>query len=115
MFYDMWIIVISLVSCSMLTIKKVFDNIERDFILHALTKLTFGKSFIQCVSAILKNTTNCIINNAVSALLTLNYQLLRACKKTVTNCENRSDFCTSVLVRLIIITSGKPALRGDLR
>ena len=43
--------------------RKAFDSIERDFILYALKTFNFGKSFIQWVSTIFQNTTNCIINN----------------------------------------------------
>lgn len=43
--------------------RKAFDSIERDFILYALKKFNFGSSFIQWVSVILNNTTNCISNN----------------------------------------------------
>ena len=43
--------------------KKAFDTIEREFILYALKTFNFGDSFIKWISAIFKNTTNCISNN----------------------------------------------------
>ena len=43
--------------------KRAFDTIEREFILYALKTFNFGDSFIKWISAIFKNTANCISNN----------------------------------------------------
>lgn len=43
--------------------RKAFDSIERDYIFYALKKLNFGDMFLNWMSVIFSNTTNCIINN----------------------------------------------------